>query len=63
MPLRVVRADYLAMIALDTGRPKDFDRIIRMRDAGAISLDGLGQLADRHGLSRKLANFRSRYGI
>ena len=61
VPLRVVRADYLAMIALDTGRTKDFDRIIRMMDAGAIGLEGLQQLAERNGLSAKLKAFRSRY--
>jgi hypothetical protein len=61
VPLRVVRADFLAMIALDSGRPKDFDRIIRMMEAGAIGLDGLQKLAERHGLSAKLRAFRSRY--
>jgi hypothetical protein len=61
VPLRVVRADFLALIALDTGRARDFDRIIRMIEAGAISLDGLQQLAERHGLSAKLKAFRSRF--
>lgn len=59
--LRVVRADYLAMIALDAGRPKDFDRIIRMMEAGAVDFDRLQVLAERHGLSSKLRAFRSRY--
>ena len=61
VPLRVVRADFLAMIALDTGRPRDFDRIIRMMEAGAIDLGGLQTLAEPHGLSPKLRAFRSRY--
>ena len=61
VPLRVVRADFLAMIAPDTGRPKDFDLITRMMEAGAIGFDGLQKLADRHGLSGKLRAFRSRY--
>jgi len=61
VPLRVVLADFLAMIALDAGRPRDFDRIIRMMEAGAIDADGLQRLAERHGLSSKLRAFRSRY--
>jgi len=62
VPLRVVRADFLALIALDAGRTRDFDRIVRMMEAGAISLDGLEELAERHGLSAKLRAFKSRHG-
>ncbi len=61
VPLRVVRAEYLALIALETGRAKDFLRILSMVESGAISLDDLKPLAERHGLSAKLERFRTRF--
>lgn len=60
--LRVVRADYLALIALDTGRKKDYLRILSLVDAGAVTLEGLKPLAARHGLARKLEEFREKFG-
>jgi hypothetical protein len=63
VPIRVVRADYLVLIALDAGRPKDIARIMRMVEAGAVTLRGLTPLAQRFGLARKLKHFASRYRI
>ena len=37
VPLRVVRADYRAVIALSVGRAKDFARILALQEAGAVS--------------------------
>ncbi len=61
VPVRVIQADHLALIALDTGRHKDFMRILALVDSGAISLDALRPLADRHGLMPKLKAFRKQF--
>ena len=61
VPLRVVRADYLALIALSTGRPKDYARILAMIESGAVSLTKLEPLAARHGISGQLRAFKTRF--
>jgi len=61
VPLRVVRADHLALIALSTGRPKDFARILAMIESGSIDLAGLEPLAAQHGLSTQLMRFKARF--
>jgi hypothetical protein len=61
VPLRVVSANYLALIALSTGRPKDFVRVLALTESGAVSFEGLEPLAKRHGLSGQLQRFRSRF--
>jgi len=61
VPLRVVSANYLALIALSTGRPKDFARILALTESASVSLDGLEPLAKRHGLSGQLQRFKSRF--
>jgi hypothetical protein len=60
-PLRVVRADYLAAIALSVGRAKDFTRIPALLEAGSVSADGIAELAARHGLSAAWRRFRARF--
>jgi hypothetical protein len=60
-PLRVVRADYLAAIALSVGRAKDFTRILALLESGSVSADGVAVLAARHGLSAAWQRFRTRF--
>jgi hypothetical protein len=60
-PLRVVRANYLACIALSVGRAKDYARILALRESGAVTDDGISELADRHGLAAKWLSFRRRF--
>lgn len=60
-PLRVVRADYLAVIALSVGRAKDFTRILALLESGSVSADGIAELAARHGLSAAWQRFRTRF--
>src|SRR5208337_3780608 len=45
VPLRVVSANYLTLIALSTGRPKDYARVLALVESGSVSLDGLVHLA------------------
>jgi hypothetical protein len=59
--LRVVRADYLAVLALSVGRAKDFARILALREAGAVQDDEIEALAKDHHLLEEWQNFRSRF--
>ena len=61
VPLRVVRADYLAVIALSVGRAKDLARVIAIREAGAATDTAIEQLAAQHGLSSAWKAFRERF--
>jgi hypothetical protein len=61
VPLRVVSANYLALIALSTGRPKDYARVLALAESGSVSPDGLVPLAKQHGLSSQLRRFRARF--
>ena len=58
---RVVGADYLAVIALSVGRAKDMARVLALLESGAVSPEGVGDLASRHGLLDAWARFRSRF--
>jgi len=61
VPLRVVRADYLAVIALSVGRAKDLARIIALRESGAVADDRIEELATAHGLTSAWKNFQERF--
>ena len=61
VPIRVVRADHLGVIALSTGRPKDFACILALLESGAVSREEPGRLADRHGLSAPWRRFLKRF--
>lgn len=61
VPLRVVRADYLACIALSVGRPKDHARVLALRESGAVTDAGISALAERHGLAEQWQSFRKRF--
>ena len=60
VPFRVVRADYLAVIALSAGRAKDFTRILALLEAGSVVAE-IEQLAQRHGLADAWKRFKSRF--
>lgn len=51
---KVVRAEYLAAIALQTGRAKDRERFVRLLDGDAVDRGALADLLGRHGLAEKL---------
>lgn len=59
--LRVVRADHLAVIALSTGRAKDFVRILALLEAGSVTPEGIAVLAERHGLAEAWNRFKMRF--
>jgi hypothetical protein len=61
IPLRVVRADFLAAIALSTGRPKDFARILALLESRAVSSADIAELARRYRLQSEWKRFRKRF--
>jgi hypothetical protein len=58
---RVVRADYLAVIALDTGRAKDYERVLALLESGRTSRERVEALALRHGLGEAWRRFAKRF--
>jgi hypothetical protein len=61
IPLRVTRADYLAVIALSVGRAKDFARLLALREAGAVKDEEILDLAIRHNLTSVWKRFKERF--
>lgn len=61
VPLRVVRADHLAAIALSTGRAKDFTRILALLETGSVTAQQVAALAARHDLGEAWQRFTSRF--
>lgn len=61
IPLRVIRADYLAVIALSVGRGKDFARVLALREAGAVTDKEISDLAMRHNLTSEWNLFKERF--
>jgi hypothetical protein len=60
-PFRVVRADYLAVIALSAGRAKDFTRILALLEAGSVTPEDIAALAERHRLAEAWKRFKTRF--
>jgi hypothetical protein len=61
IPFRVVRAAYLAVIALKTGRAKDFARILALLESGSVTPAEIQDLSQRHGLLDSWNRFRRRF--
>jgi hypothetical protein len=61
VPLRVVRADYLAVIALSTGRGKDFARVLALLESGHVTRGDIALLADRFGFGSAWTRFETRF--
>jgi hypothetical protein len=59
--LRVVRADYLAAIALEAGRPKDMARILALLESGSVVPTTIAGLARQHGLEEPWQRFQARF--
>ena len=61
VPLRVVRADYLAVIALEVGRPKDFARVLALLESGSATVSDVAALALRFGADGAWQRFKARF--
>lgn len=60
-PTRVLSAEYLAAIMLDTGRPKDHARLIQFFEFNVLDLTVLEDIVVRHGLKEDWETFRKRF--
>lgn len=61
VPTRVISAEHLVAIALETGRAKDHARILQFLEQGAIDCEKLKEIVERHGLSTKWNQFERRF--
>ena len=60
-PTRVMRAEHLVAIMLDTGRPKDMARISMFIEQSAFDVDALLGILKRHRLMTKWKDYRKRF--
>lgn len=58
---RVMTAEHLTAIALQTGRPKDLSRILQFVESGTLSADKLDSILSRHGLLAKWERFGDKF--
>ncbi len=58
---RVMTAEHLVAIALQTGRAKDLARILQFIESGTLAADRLDGILTRHGLVAKWENFGDKF--
>ncbi len=56
--VKLVRAEYLTAIALQTGRAKDRERALRLLESEAVDRDMLTRILKQHGLMDKLSKLK-----
>lgn len=59
---RVVQAEYLAAIMLQTYRPKDKTRLVQMYSTERFDNLYFGKIVERHGLQERWNEFRRQFG-
>jgi hypothetical protein len=60
-PTRVLSAEYLAAIMLQTGRPKDHARLIQFLEFKVVDQVKLDDIIARHDLAAKWQSFQRRF--
>jgi len=61
VPARVMTAEHLMVIALQTGRGKDFARLVSFTEAKVADAGRLHEILQRHGLTTAWQHFEQRY--
>ena len=61
VPLRVVRAEHPALIALSVGRAKDYARLLALLESAAVTRDQIASLAQRHEIHEAWMRFEKRF--
>ena len=56
-----MRAEHLAAIMLDAGRPKDFARLLQFVEAGVLDDVRFTSVLEQHDLVQKWQRFRQRF--
>jgi len=60
-PTRVLSAEHLAAIMLETGRPKDHARLVQFFEYNVINYAILNDIVARHGLTAQWESFQKRF--
>jgi hypothetical protein len=60
-PANVMTPEHLVAIMLQTGRAKDYARIIRFLEAGILETEKLSDIFSRHGLTKNWEDFTRRF--
>ena len=60
-PARVLTAEYLAAIALQTGRAKDKARLLQFIEARALDLPSFEAVVAKHELSQQWQTFQKQF--
>jgi hypothetical protein len=63
VPVKVMTAEHLVAIMLDTGRPKDHLRVVEFLSEKAVKLSKLQRIIKRHGLNRQWKQFLIRHQL
>lgn len=63
VPVRIMTAEHLVAVMLQTGRPKDQVRMIQFLEAQAVNLTKLEKIIARHGLKRPWTAFLRRHQL
>ena len=61
VPIRVVRADFLAAVALSVGRAKDHTRILALLESECVTMADIASLAAQYDLEDRWDIFRRRF--
>jgi hypothetical protein len=61
IPVRVISAEHLVAIMLDTGRPKDYARIARFLELDVLDMASLTDILLRHNLKDKWEEKKGRF--
>ena len=62
-PTRVMRAEHLVAVMLQTGRAKDYARIIQFLEEEAIDISLLADVLARHELTGRWDEFKIRFNL
>ncbi|HEV2799660.1 MAG TPA: hypothetical protein VGW12_04140 [Pyrinomonadaceae bacterium] len=62
-PTRVMRAEHLVAVMLQTGRPKDYSRIIQFLEVDAVQWSRLSDVLTRHDLTAHWEEFKRKFNL
>jgi len=60
---RIMQVEHLVAIMVQTGRPRDYARILRFLEAEAVDVAALAPILAKHGLSERWQEFLRRFDI
>ena len=63
VPTRVMRAEHLVAVMLQTGRAKDFARVLQFLEEGAVETSLLTDVLSRHELTSRWEEFKGRSNL